>query len=199
MTRKQAGCPWAVRRIACFARAMSLALVLFVPRVRWPGTRARSGGHARFLALNVAIGATASMARALASGTPLRDALVKGLLGGSLRRRHELVGTESRRTFAGLQLTAVGTSVARTPTRVPRCSPTSRCRSTRCTFAAATDDRPVTARLSVMRRTTRIGDDERVAPASTGRRSPRRAGVALAKVAPAVIELSTPCRSVRAA
>jgi hypothetical protein len=71
--------------------------------------------HARFLALNVAIGATASVAHALASGAPVRAALAKGLLGGSLMSGGmELVGTESRAArFAGLQLTAVGASVAR--------------------------------------------------------------------------------------
>jgi len=71
--------------------------------------------HARFLALNVAIGATASIARAVVSGAPVRAALAKGLLGGSLMSGGmELIGTESRATrFAGLQLTAIGASVTR--------------------------------------------------------------------------------------
>ena len=40
------------------------------------------GAHRQFLALNVAIGATASVARAIVSGVPMRTALVKGLVGG---------------------------------------------------------------------------------------------------------------------
>ena len=71
--------------------------------------------HARFLALNVVIGATASAARAVVSGAPIRSSIVKGLLGGSLMSTGlELIGTESPSTrFAGLQLTAIGASVAR--------------------------------------------------------------------------------------
>ena len=71
--------------------------------------------HVRFLALNVAIGTTASIARAVVTGRPMRAAIVKGLVGGSLMSTGmELVGTESPATrFAGLQLTAVGASVAR--------------------------------------------------------------------------------------
>jgi hypothetical protein len=73
------------------------------------------GAHRQFLALNVAIGATASVARAIVSGVPVRTALVKGLVGGSLMSTGlELIGTESPSTrFAGLQLTAVGASIAR--------------------------------------------------------------------------------------
>ena len=73
------------------------------------------GAHRQFLALNVAIGATASVARAIVSGVPMRTALVKGLVGGSLMSAGlELIGTESPSTrFAGLQLTAVGASIAR--------------------------------------------------------------------------------------
>jgi hypothetical protein len=73
------------------------------------------GVHVRFLALNVAIGTTASVARAVVSGTPLRTAVAKGFLGGSLMSTGmELIGTESPSArFAGLQLTAVGASVAR--------------------------------------------------------------------------------------
>ena len=71
--------------------------------------------HRQFLALNVAIGATASVAHALVSGVPVRTALVKGLIGGSLMSTGmELIGIESPSTrFAGLQLTAVGASIAR--------------------------------------------------------------------------------------
>jgi hypothetical protein len=71
------------------------------------------GAHARYLALNVAIGATASIARAMVSGAPVRATLVKGLVGGSLMSAGmELVGTEKPATrFAGLQLAAVGASV----------------------------------------------------------------------------------------
>jgi hypothetical protein len=71
--------------------------------------------HARFLALNVAIGTTASIARAVISGAPLRTTIAKGLLGGSLMSTGmELVGTESPAVrFAGLQLTAIGASVSR--------------------------------------------------------------------------------------
>lgn len=71
--------------------------------------------HARYLALNVAIGATASTARAIITGSPIRAALAKGLLGGSLMSGGmELLGTESPSVrFAGLQLTAVGASITR--------------------------------------------------------------------------------------
>jgi len=73
------------------------------------------GAHAQFLALNVAIGATASVARAMASGAPLRQTLKKGLVGGSLMSAGmELVGAQSSAArFAGLQVTAVGASVVR--------------------------------------------------------------------------------------
>jgi len=73
------------------------------------------GAHRQFLALNIAIGATASVARAIVSGVPMRTALMKGLIGGSLMSTGlELIGTESPSTrFAGLQLTAVGASIAR--------------------------------------------------------------------------------------
>jgi hypothetical protein len=71
--------------------------------------------HVRYLALNVAIGTTASVARAVLTGTPMRAALARGLIGGSLMSTGmELVGTEAPSTrFAGLQLTAIGASVAR--------------------------------------------------------------------------------------
>src|SRR3954454_22830390 len=66
--------------------------------------------HVRYLALNVVIGTTASLARAVVAGTPIRTALTKGLLGGSfMSTGMELIGTESpSMRFAGLQLTAIG-------------------------------------------------------------------------------------------
>jgi len=109
--------------------------------------------HARFLALNVAIGATASVARALASGAPVRVALAKGLLGGSLMSGGmELVGTESRSArFAGLQLTAVGASVARNAdARAPLFSDVTLPIYPLYVRVRPHADRPVTARLSVM-------------------------------------------------
>ena len=71
--------------------------------------------HARFFALNVAIGTSASIARAVITGAPLRTTIAKGFVGGSLMSTGmELVGTESPAVrFAGLQLTAIGASVSR--------------------------------------------------------------------------------------
>jgi hypothetical protein len=93
-----------------------LALTLVTPLAlpAQPLERDRAA-HVRYLALNVVIGATTSMAHAIASGAPLRSALAKGVFGGSLMSGGmELIGTESPGTrFAGLQLTAVGASVAR--------------------------------------------------------------------------------------
>jgi len=103
-------------RFAFPACAISLALIVSAPAIARPQALERDpAAHRRFLALNVAIGATASVARAVASGAPVRVALAKGLLGGSLMSAGmELIGTESRAArFAGLQLTAVGASVAR--------------------------------------------------------------------------------------
>jgi hypothetical protein len=103
-------------RFAVSRGAVGLALIILAPRTAWAqGLERDPAAHARFLALNVAIGATASVARAVASGAPIRVALAKGLLGGSLMSAGmELIGTESRAArFAGLQLTAVGASVAR--------------------------------------------------------------------------------------
>jgi hypothetical protein len=79
------------------------------------GVQRDQAAHARYLALNVAIGTTSAIARAVVSGTPMRAALAKGLLGGSLMSGGmELIGTESPSArFAGLQLTAIGASVAR--------------------------------------------------------------------------------------
>jgi hypothetical protein len=73
------------------------------------------GAHARYLALNVVIGTVAAVARSAASGTPLRSAIANGLVGGSLMGAGmELIGTEAAAArLAGVQLTAVGASVAR--------------------------------------------------------------------------------------
>ena len=102
-------------RVARFPHR-SLVLVLATPLAlaAQPLERDRVA-HRRFVALNVVIGTTTSVARAVAAGAPLRAALVKGMLGGSLMSGGmELIGTESPAArFAGLQLTAVGASVAR--------------------------------------------------------------------------------------
>jgi hypothetical protein len=95
-----------------------LSLVLTIVAVRpasAQGLERDQAAHVRYLALNVAIGTTASIARAVVSGTPLGSALVTGVFGGSLMSAGmELIGTESPPVrFAGLQLTAVGASVAR--------------------------------------------------------------------------------------
>ena len=158
--------------------------------------------HVRFLALNVAIGATASVARAVASGTPVRVALAKGLLGGSLMSAGmELIGTESRADAVR------GTSAhrgrrergAQRRRAVPRCSPTSRCRSTRCTCACGPGARPGHgAPVGDERSATRVGDDRWVAPTRRLARDARdrRAGASLAKVAPSVSELSAAVRRI---
>jgi hypothetical protein len=96
--------------------AFIFGLVLVVPRASTSQTVDRDGGvRARYLALNVAIGATTSIARAVVSGAPIRSTIAKGVLGGSMMSAGmELIGRESPATrFAGLQLTAVGASVAR--------------------------------------------------------------------------------------
>ncbi len=95
---------------------LALALLLALPATAPAQAPQRDrAAHARYLALNVVIGATASVARAVASGAPLRAAVAKGAFGGSLMSAGmELLGTESPSArFAGLQLTAFGASVAR--------------------------------------------------------------------------------------
>ncbi len=79
------------------------------------GLERNRAAHARYLALNVALGATMAAARAAVAGAPIRTALKRGLVGGSLMSAGmELVGTESTNArLAGLQLAAVGASVAR--------------------------------------------------------------------------------------
>ena len=143
-----------MRRIASLACATSLAISLGAPRIASGQALERDqAAHARFLALNVAIGATASVARALATGTPVRVALAKGLLGGSLMSSGmELVGTESRAArFAGLQLTAVGASVARNAdARAPLLSDVTLPIYPFYIRVQPQAARPVTARLSVM-------------------------------------------------
>jgi len=104
-----------VRRPSLILLALALAITVRAPALRGQAPERDRGAHARFLALNVAIGATASIARAVVTGAPLRTTIAKGLVGGSLMSTGmELVGTESPAArFAGLQLTAVGASVSR--------------------------------------------------------------------------------------
>ena len=141
-------------RTACSARLIGLAIAVLMPRVVSGQALERDqAAHARYLALNVAIGATASLARALASGTPVRNALAKGLLGGSLiSGGMELVGTEARAArFAGLQLAAVGASVARNAdSRAPLFSDITLPIYPFYIRVRPQADRPITARLSVM-------------------------------------------------
>ena len=103
--------PFVVRSAACIALAVSTTSGTLRAQGRDHDVRA----HVPYVALNVVIGATASVARAVVSGAPVRTALVKGVLGGSLTSGGmELIGTGSPGArFAGLQLTAVGASVAR--------------------------------------------------------------------------------------
>jgi len=141
-------------RLALPARAIGLALVLWAPRLASAqGLERDPAAHRRFLALNVAIGATTSVAHAVASGTPIRIALAKGLLGGSLMSAGmELIGTESRAArFAGLQLTAVGASVTRNAdVRAPLLSDLTLPIYPFYVRVRARDAHPVTARLSVL-------------------------------------------------
>lgn len=108
------------RLIGRTARALCPALAIVAAR---PASAQRverdQSAHVRYLALNVAIGATASMARAVIAGAPLHTAIAKGLFGGSLMSAGmELIGTESPSArFAGLQLAAVGASVVRNADR----------------------------------------------------------------------------------
>lgn len=95
---------------------VGLGLALAIPRLSSAqGADRERATHVRYLALNVAIGATASMARAIVTGAPIRSTVAKGLLGGSMMAAGmELIGTESAAgRFAGLQLAAAGASVAR--------------------------------------------------------------------------------------
>ena len=95
---------------------VAAGLALAAPRVvsaQYP--ERDNAAHARYLALNIIIGATTSMARAAVSGAPLSTTLKKGLIGGSLMSAGmELVGTKaSSARFAGLQLTALGANITR--------------------------------------------------------------------------------------
>src|SRR5262245_44087061 len=141
-------------RFATPACAISLALIALGPSTARPQALQRDpAAHRRFLALNVAIGATASVARAVASGAPIRVALAKGLLGGSLMSAGmELIGTESPAVrFAGLQLTAVGASVAReVDTGAPLLSDVTLPLYPFYVRVQPQAPHPVTARLSVM-------------------------------------------------
>jgi hypothetical protein len=100
----------------------AFALIPLVAALVVPARAANAQGlerdrkaHARYLALNVVIGATAATARAMASGTSVKAALTRGLVGGSLMSAGmELIGTESANArIAGLQLASVGASVTR--------------------------------------------------------------------------------------
>jgi hypothetical protein len=141
-------------RFAFPACTISLALIVSAPRIASAQVLERDpAAHRRFLALNVAIGATASVARAVASGSPVRVAIAKGLLGGSLMSAGmELIGTESRAArFAGLQLTAVGASVARNAdARAPLLSDVTLPIYPFYVRVRPQAPHPVTARLSVM-------------------------------------------------
>jgi len=96
---------------------LSLVAALVVPPRGIPaqGLERDRGAHARYLALNVVIGATAATARAAITGAPLRTALTRGLIGGAfMSAGMELVGTERPEArLAGLQVAAVGASVMR--------------------------------------------------------------------------------------
>ena len=141
-------------RFAVLRRALGLVLILLAPRAASAQALQRDpAAHRRFLALNVAIGAAASVARAVSSGAPVRVALAKGLLGGSLMSAGmELIGTESRAVrFAGLQLTAVGASVVRDVDRGGRLlSDVTLPIYPFYVRVQPQADHPVTARLSVM-------------------------------------------------
>ena len=130
-----------------------MAAMLSTPCVASAQLARDQSAHARFLALNVVIGATASTARAMVSGAPLRIALAKGVLGGSLMSGGmELIGTQSRGLrFAGLQLTAVGASVARNAdARVPLLSDVTLPLYPLYVRVRPSDAAPITARVSVM-------------------------------------------------
>jgi hypothetical protein len=142
-------------------RSVRRIVQAFTPALLLAGTREASAqtlerdrtAHARYLALNVVIGATASMARAVASGTPLRKAFAKGLLGGSLMSTGmELIGTESPAArFAGLQITAVGASVVRNGDRgTPLFSDITLPIYPFYVRVQPGESTPVTARLSIM-------------------------------------------------
>ena len=137
------------------AALATLAISLFVsaPAVASAQLERDQSAHVRFLALNVAIGATASTARAIVSGAPIRVALAKGVLGGSLMSGGmELIGTQSRSLrFAGLQLTAVGASVARNAdARIPLLSDVTLPIYPLYVRVRASAPVPVTARLSIL-------------------------------------------------
>lgn len=143
-------------RLRSFARyAVALGItVACTPSVSRAQQLERDGrAHRRYVALNVAIGATASVARAVVSGAPVRAALAKGVLGGGLMSGGlELIGTESPAVrFAGLQLTAVGASVARNADAgVPLLSDVTLPMYPFYVRVRAGTATPVTARLSVV-------------------------------------------------
>ncbi|HUQ81113.1 MAG TPA: hypothetical protein VM076_08250 [Gemmatimonadaceae bacterium] len=104
-----------MRSPAPLSLAVSLGLAFIASTARAQAIRPGEGGsRAKFLALNVAIGTTASMARAVVTGTPIASAIAKGLVGGSMMGAGmQLISTQTGPTrFAGLQLTAIGASIA---------------------------------------------------------------------------------------
>lgn len=104
-----------MRSHASISLAVSVGLAFCASTMRAQAVNPGEGGsRAKFLALNVAIGTTASMARAVVTGTPIRSAITKGLVGGSVMSAGmQLIGTQSPSArFAGLQLTAIGASIA---------------------------------------------------------------------------------------
>lgn len=141
-------------RIASFAAVAITTSALAAPRTaRAQLVERNRTDHARYLALNVAIGATAAMARAVVSGAPIREAIVKGLVGGSLMSAGmELIGTETAPArLAGVQLTAVGASVSRNvDAGAPILSDVTLPLYPFYVRVRPAAPRPVTARLSVM-------------------------------------------------
>ena len=139
-----------------FRSAFSVAagLVLAAPRVALAQYPERDdAAHARYLALNVIIGVTTSMARAAVSGAPIGPTLKKGLIGGSLMSAGmELVGTHSSGArFAGLQLTALGANITRNADAgVPMLSDVTLPIYPFYVRVRPSAEHPVTARLSAM-------------------------------------------------
>jgi hypothetical protein len=127
--------------------------MLSMPSVALAQLERDQSAHVGFLALNVVIGATAATARAMVSGAPVRVALAKGLFGGSLMSGGmELIGTQSRGLrFAGLQLAAVGASIARNAdARVPLLSDVTLPLYPLYLRVRPSGSLPITARVSLM-------------------------------------------------
>ena len=141
-----------MRRSTLRFSRVAVAAILSAPSIASAQLERDQSAHARYLALNVVLGATASTARAMISGAPLRVALAKGLLGGSLiSSGMELIGTQSRGLrFAGLQLTAVGANVARNADgRAPLLSDVTLPLYPFYVRVRPSDSAPITARVSL--------------------------------------------------